>query len=351
MSKKREASEASEALREVGELSGEKALPEDFAELERLFVHWTEDAIAQGIQLEKWMRDPNRQIRETLLPSDPHDKLRNRAWGYLPEVTIDGVTSTAIGARQEVEFGAIPGPNPGEQLKEYVLGRFLNDATWLYADGASGGFTIEQLIYRRADGRHGRYDLDRKTQIRDWREIGPVYRWSLFTIILNDFVFRMGRMKAPFVPRGAVTVVQSPEFVHVVEKPMEGIQLEVAIGFPFIRHAPIPNFFGFGPGKFAWAVQTFSFLLRDDNTVVCHLDFVAGPRPKQVFVFGKLPCPIYGPADLLGKLTFGLFPAGMVHRHFDMKMALRHCRVHQALMEGTAKIFAASVRDQSRKRA
>jgi hypothetical protein len=58
-------------------------------------------------------------------------------------------------------------------------------------------------------------------------------------------------------------------------------------GYPFIDFAPIPNFFGFGPGKFDWAIKTFSFLLRDNNEVRCDMEFIAGARAKKVFDFGR----------------------------------------------------------------
>ena len=76
------------------------------------------------------------------------------------------------------------------------------------------------------------------------------------------------------------------------------------------------------------------------------MDFVAGARPKKVFDFGPdIPDPIYGPAAALKALTLGIFPAQMVHDYWDEVMAAQHSRVHQALMEGTSKIFDAMVRD------
>ena len=116
----------------------------------------------------------------------------------------------------------------------------------------------------------------------------------------------------------------------------------MAIGYPFIDYAPIPNFFGFGPGKFDWAVKTFSFLLRDNNEVRCDMDFVAGARPKKVLDFGELiPDPFYAPADLMHFFTGGLLNAKWFHDMGDLQMATQHSRVHQALMEGSAKVFRA----------
>jgi hypothetical protein len=324
----------------------ESAIPEDFTEHERYLISATEQALRQGVQVERWMRDPNRKTDEFELHLGKTYALENRPYGYFSDVEIDGETLTALGARQEVEFGKITGRKAEERLTEYVLGKFLNTAAWLYSDGDPGGYTFEQLLYRAADGHYGRYAADNKTQIRDWREMGPKYQWSLFTIILHDFVFRLGDSKLPFIPQEAVTVVQSPDFVHVVEKPSKNYVLEVAIGYPFIDYAAIPNFWGFGPGKFKWAVKTFSFKLRENGTIRCDMDFVAGPRPAKVFDFGKhVPDPIYAPANLVKSLTFGLFPGGRVHDYWDEKMAAQHSRVHQALMDGTSKIFAAMVED------
>jgi hypothetical protein len=320
-------------------------IPDDFTEHERFLVKQTEKALIDGIQLERWARDPNRKITEFPLELGRTYQLENRPFGYFSDVTINGQTLTALGARQEVEFGKITGPHAEKRLKEYVLGKFLNHASWLYDNGDPGGYTLDQLLYCDANEHLGRYAKDNKTQIRDWREMGPKYRWSLFTIILHDFVFKLGSFKPPFIPQEAVTVVQSPDFVHIVENPKKGYKLEVAIGYPFIDYAPIPNFWGFGPGNFEWAVKTFSFLLREDGTIRCDMDFVAGPRPKKVFDFGNIPDPIYGPTDALKTATFGLFPAQKVHDYWDEIMAAQHCRVHQALMEGTAKIFAAMVDD------
>ena len=330
----------------VGKTASSPVLPHDFSDHERFLVSATEKALAQGLQLERWSRDPHRKIKEFLLDLGRTYSLENKAYGYFSDVTIDGETLTALGARQEVEFGKITGRNAEKRLKEYVLGKFLNTASWLYPDGDPGGYTFEQLLYREASGRYGRYAADNKTQIRDWRDMGPKYRWSLFTIILHDFVFRLAGAKLPLIPQEAVTVVQSPDFVHIVDNPPGDFVFEVAIGYPFIDYAPIPNFWGFGPGKFKWAVKTFSFKLRHNGTIRCDMDFVAGPRPAKVFDFGHhIPDPIYASADLMKSLSFGSFPAGRVHDYWDEQMAAQHSRVHQALMEGTSKIFAAMVED------
>jgi len=315
-------------------------VPSDFSAHERFLVEKSELAVVKGLELERWSRDPARRVEKFALSLNRPYNLLNRAWGYFSDVTIAGKTLTALGCRQEVEFGKITGPNPEQRLKDYVLGRFLNTSTWVYPDGDLGGFTIQQMLYCNADGVCGRYPADQLTAARDWREIGPKYRWSLLTIFLHDFVIYFGPMKR--VLKEACAVVQHPDFVHVVPNPRPGYKLEVAIGYPFIDFAPIPNFFGFGPGKFDWAIKTFSFLLRDNNEVRCDMEFIAGARAKKVFDFGaNIPDPLYGTSDFMELLTFGLYKSKLFRDFVDGFMAVEHAHVHQALMEGSSKIFAA----------
>jgi hypothetical protein len=316
------------------------AYPADFTSHERFLADQSEIAIVKGLQLERWSRDPKRTIQRFSLDLNRPYTLPNKAWGYFSDVTIGGKTLSALGCQQEVEFGKISGPNPEERLKEYVLGRFLNTSSWVYPDGDPGGFTVQQMLYCAADGKCGRYSADQLSAARDWREIGPKYRWSLLTIFLHDFVIYLGPMKK--VLKEAVAVVQHPDFIHIVPNPKPGFKLEVAIGYPFIDFAPIPNFFGFGPGKFDWAVKTFSFLLRDNNEVRCDMEFVAGARAKKVFDFGPyIPDPLYGTSDALELLTLGLYPSKLFHDYVDGYMAVEHAHVHQAMMEGSSKIFSA----------
>jgi hypothetical protein len=307
-------------------------------------VEKTEAAIVDGLQLERWTRDPNRKIDEHELTLNRPYNLPNKPWGYLSDVKISGKTLTALGARQEVEFGKITGPNPEQRLKDYVLRHFMNSSHWTYDDGDQGGFTFKQMLYCSGDGRYGRYPDDQLTETRDWNLIGSKYRWSLVTIYLHDFVVMLGPVKK--VLSEAVAVVQHPDFIHIVENPKPGYKLEVAIGYPFIDFAPIPNFFGFGPGKFDWAVKTFSFLLRNNNEVRCDMDFVAGARAKKVLDFGKfIPDPLYGTSDALQTLTLGMYKTQPFHDFMDLQMSTQHCRVHQALMEGSAKVFAAWLKE------
>ena len=292
------------------------------------------------MQLERWARNPNRKIEQYPLDLRRAYTRPNRAWGYFADVAIDGRTLTALGVQQQVEFGKITHPNPEERLKEYVLGRFLNTSSWMYPDGNPGGFTIQQMLYCNADGTCGIYPDDQLTVARDWRDLGPKYRWSLLTIFLHDFVIYLGPMKQ--ILKEAVAVVQHPDFVHIVPDPKPGYKLEVAIGYPFIDYAPVPNYFGFGPGKFDWALKTFSFLLRDNNEVRCDLEFVAGARARKVFDFGPyIPDPLYGTSDLMEVLTLGMYRSKVFRDYLDLYMAVEHARVHQALMEGAARIFAA----------
>ena len=131
-----------------------------------------------------------------------------------------------------------------------------------------------------------------------------------------------------------------PDFVHIVENPSPGVKLEVAVGYPFVAFAPIPNNFGFGPGKFGAAVKLYSFRLTETNEIKVLMDFAAAPRCKKVFDFGKrVPDPIYGGARLLSRLTLGRWNLEAFHDKVDGGMVAQHARVHQALMDGVSKIW------------
>lgn len=314
-------------------------LPDSFTALDRFLAEKTREALVDGIQLERWCRDPDRKTDEFLIDLKRPYALPNKAYAYFSDVKISGQTKTVIGVRQEVEFGRASRPNPEEQLKKYVLSAFLPTSHWTYPDGWPGGFTFEQLLYCDAEGKLGRYPKEEAANPQDWTLIGTRYRWSLFTVFLHDFVLRIGPITKHL--QEAATLVQHPDFVHIVEKPAKGYKLEVAFGYPFIDYAPIPNHFGFGPGKFDWAVKLFSFRLRNNNEVQCNMDFVAGARPRRVFDFGKnVPCPLYGTVDALQTITFGLFNGQKFHDWMDAGMMAQHARVHQALLEGASRVFA-----------
>jgi hypothetical protein len=314
-------------------------IPDSFGTLERFLVEKTEVALADGIQLERWCRNPERKINEFPLNLKRQYALKNKAYGYFSDLLVSGQTRTVIGVRQEVDFGRITGPNPEERLLKYVLSVFLPTSHWKYPNGWPGGFTYQQLLYCTLDGQVGRYPKEEELGVQDWNLIGTKYRWSLFTVFLNEFVVKLGPVRRRL--NEAATLVQHRDFVHIVEKPASGCKLEVAFGYPFIEYAPIPNFFGFGPGKFNWAVKLFSFRLSDQNDVRCVMDFAAGARPCKVFDFGKrVPCPLYGGATVLRTLSLGLYNPQRFHDWMDGAMVAQHARVHQALMEGSAKIFA-----------
>ncbi|PYT25486.1 MAG: hypothetical protein DMG57_24995 [Acidobacteria bacterium] len=138
----------------------------------------------------------------------------------------------------------------------------------------------------------------------------------------------------------AVCVAVHPDFVHIVENPLPGVKLQVAVGDPFVAFASIPNNFGFGPGKFGAAVKLYSFRLTETNEIKVSMDFAAAPRCKKVFDFGKhIPDPIYGGASALACLTRGNWNSQAFHDRIDGGMVTQHARVHQALMDGVSRIW------------
>src|ERR1700733_711341 len=170
-------------------------IPADFSAFEQSLVDKTKAALVDGLQLERWTRDPNRKIELHLLNLNRKYDLPNKAYGYFGEVQIGTRKLTALGAKQEVEFGKITGPYPEQRLKDYVLRLFLNTSHWTYPDGDTGGFTFKQMLYCSADGTYGRYSEDELTSVQDWNVIGSKYQWSLFTCYLHDFVVMLGPVK------------------------------------------------------------------------------------------------------------------------------------------------------------
>jgi hypothetical protein len=69
------------------------------------------------------------------------------------------------------------------------------------------------------------------------------------------------------------------------------------------------------------------------------MDFATAPRCSRVFDFGKIPDPVYGGARLLHLLIFGLWDDQPFHDKLDGGMVTQPGRVHQAMMEGAAKVW------------
>jgi|SRR5579871_1489767 len=314
----------------------------DLTDLDRQFIAKSEACIADGIVLRDWC------LAHTGIAVFPLNlkkvfQLPNRAVGYFGEFQLHGKTTSIMGCRQEVEFAKLDDPDGPRLLQDFVLREFLNRANWTYPDGWPGGFTITRSLYQACDGRYGKFPDNETSGAVDWRDLGlagsdRTYRWVLLTVQIHDFVMNFG----PIVKhlKEAACVVPAPEFTLVREKPAPGVKLEIQVGYPFADIAPIKNFFGFGPGKFGIAVKLYSFDLMEDNTIRVRMEFAAAPRCQKVFDFGPhIPDPIYGTAALLGKLTFGAYNPEGVHTKMDSEMLAQHSRVHQALMDGAARVW------------
>jgi hypothetical protein len=315
------------------------AVPDSFSRLERFLVEKTEEAIRDGRQLERWCRDPGRQVQEVRLNLKKQFALKNEATGYFGHVVMNGASRSVMGVRQRTEFGRVSGPDPERKLRDFVLGEFLPRAHWVHPDGYKGGFTIEQSLFQDGNGQYGRFPDEMRCGCIDWRRLGADYTWSLLTVQIHDFVMKFG----PYLKRfnEAACVVMHRDFMHIVERPSGGRRLEVSIGYPFVEYAPIPNHFGFGPGKFGSAVKLYSFYVTDDNRIEAEMDFAAAPRCKKVFDFSRyIPDPVYGGASLLEAITLGLWKAQPFHDKVDAGMVSQHARVHQALMDGSAKVWS-----------
>ena len=305
---------------------------------DRFLVRKCEEAASDGIALERWCRRGGVSRTRFGLDLDRTFSLPNCAHGYFDSIVLNGVERSVMGCRQFVEFARVsPRLDAAALLKEFVLGEFLSRAHWVTHDGRPGGFGVERSLYQTVDGEYGRFGDYESSGAMHWRDIGSRYRWVLLTIRLHDFQLSLGPVSRRMAE--AVCVTPRAEFVRVVEHPAPDQLLEVSIGYPFIDYAPIPNFFGFGPGKFGTAVKLFSFYLTTDYRIRVVIEFAAAPRARKVFDIWGLD-PVYGGAALASSLTMGLFDPEPIHERMDTGMLVQHCHVHQKLMDGAARRWA-----------
>lgn len=304
---------------------------------DRFLVEKTEEAIRDGVQLDAWCRRADREqtLRLVTLELGKPFRLRNKAEGFLGELVVNGKTLDVMGAIQTNWFGSTSATP--DQIREFVFRDFLPMANWTYPDGYPGGFTITQSLYRDRAGNYGKFSGADGLGMVDWRRLQNEYDWVLLTVLIHDFVMKFG----PYTKRfdEAACVSPAAAFVHDVQTP--GLQLDLTVGYPFVAYAPIPNNFGFGPGKFGVAIKNYTWQLRDNGELVVKMCFAAAPRCKKVFDFGpNVPDPVYGGAKVLKKLTLGAFPEQGFHDTLDLKMIGQHCRVHQALMDGVEQVWS-----------
>jgi hypothetical protein len=320
--------------------------PESLSDHDRFLIGKVEEALVNGRQMEQWFRGRESEIGWFPLDLKKVYRLPNRAEGFFDSLEISGKKTTIMGCRQQIRLGRFNRGNASELLKEFVLGEFLSLAHWTYPDGWPGGFTVEQSLYKTADGQYGKFPAESQKGCIDWRQLGKEYAWVLLTIYIHDFVMDIGPIRK-HLPEAAA-VAPNTSFMHVVENPSPDYTLEVSIGYPFVEYAPVPNVFGFGPGKFGTAVKLFSFYLTPENEIQARLFFAASPRCPKVFDFGKnWPDPVYGGAELLKWMTLGIWDPAPFHDHMDTGMLAQHCRVHQALMDGVQKIWLDWAKAQS----
>jgi hypothetical protein len=298
----------------------------------------SEEAIRDGLDLYRWCFEHVESMTRSPLDLGRQYRLPHASDVIFGEAPIGGKMLSVMGTRQLIRFSRIDGSGAGVRLREFVTRHFLERGHWTYPNGDLGGFGIHRLVYRGPNGDYGKFAGEDANGAVDWRDLGTKYRWVLLRVDIHDFVMPIG----PFNKKleEAACVVAHPDFVREVENPAPGYELEVTVGYPFIKFAPIPNFFGFGPGKFEIAIKCYSFLLKPSGDVDCRMYFAAAPRCEKVFDFGpSIPDPVYGGASLLSKATFGSFNKRAFHDRVDSGMLAQHCRVHQAFIEGSERVF------------
>lgn len=324
------------------------AIPAGFSEQDQFLIEKTEEALVNGAELAAWRDGPKPGTRTFPLNLVKKFKLENRAEGYFGHTTIAGRARTIMGATQYVKFSKLDRPDATSILKEFVLKEFLTRAHWTWPSGYPGGFTVEKSLYQRADGSYGKFGPFEANGCIDWRDLvgsgdsgaagNELYKWVLLTLQIHDFTMGMGPFEKRL--REAACVSPAAHFMRVREHPSEACVLSITVGYPFVEFAPIPNIFGFGPGKFGIALKFFTFELMRNGDLNTSMDFLAAPRCEKVFDFGpSIPDPMYGGADLLNKLTMGMYKTEAIHDKMDISMLETHCRVHQSLMDGLSDVW------------
>src|SRR5580704_17959887 len=111
---------------------------------DRFLIQKCEDAVRDGIILEKWCRSGGGTRRQ--FPLSPGTfKLKNRAEGYFGNINLNGSVRTVMGCRQYIDFAPrCDHPKAVELLTDFVLGQFLSRAHWKNAHGHPGGFGVSR---------------------------------------------------------------------------------------------------------------------------------------------------------------------------------------------------------------
>jgi hypothetical protein len=304
---------------------------------DHFLIERCEEARRDGLQLLRWMRQPDGSPSFFPIQLKKQFRLPYRNHGFFGVAEINGKQQSVMGTCQDVDFGSVPYPNAAQLISEFVLGHFLKLAHWKNPDGTVGGFTVEQELFRKIDGGHQRFSQDSKLGCIDWRNLGRLYAWVLVTIYINDFALEFAGIKKRL--RQALCAVLSEEFVRIQQSPTGEYETQVSIAYPVVRYAPIPSYFGHAPGKFQVAVKSFSFLLTHRNEIKVRMEFASSPRCEKVLDVGKhWPDPIFGGARLLHKLRLLRDPQPF-HDYLEGKMLGVHCAVHQAFIEGVETVW------------
>ncbi len=305
---------------------------------DRFLVERSEEAIRDGGQLFQWCFDHVEKMPRVPLDLGKRYRLPNIQEAFFGELSINGQPTSVMGTRQQSEFGRIEGSGAGGRLRAFVHREFLERGYFTHPDGQPGGFEFHRTVFQDPSGAYGTFEGVGRNGAIDWNDLPSRFRWVLLRVDIHDFVMEMGPFKKKL--KEAACVVAHPAFTRTIIDPEPGYELEVTVGYPFAKFAPIPNIFGFGPGKFDTAVKTYSFLLTPTQDVHVRMYFAAAPRCQRVFDFGpSAPDPVYGGARLLRKLSFGKFDEDAFHRKLDSGMLIQHCRVHQSFIEGAEKAF------------
>src|SRR5262245_47095909 len=99
-----------------------------FSDRERLLIEKAEQAILEGLEIERWYRDQESRLKFFPLDLQNTYRLTNRAEGFFSNLNIHGQLRSAMGCRQLVELGRYPGMDLGNRLMEFAHAEFQQHA-------------------------------------------------------------------------------------------------------------------------------------------------------------------------------------------------------------------------------
>lgn len=300
----------------------------------------TRAALARGRLLADWWSfGRGNQTYFDLAPAGGH---LAQMEGFFGSAELDGRVRTVMGCLQSARFRAGPAWCEPDTFGKALRRDFLRICSWTRRDGRPGGFTYSPLL--AAPRSAGSTPIRPGGDSVSLTDLESRYEWTVLQVDIHDFVRSFPPLRRfagllAGVVREAAYIVLHPEFSRPYQDDPPGVVSECVFGYSFLPREVFPNVFGFGPGKFQYAVKQFRFLLTETAEIVVQMSFLVAPRSERVLDLRGFD-PVYGAVAMIDRLSprrLGL--AGRVHDRLDAVMLGLHGRVHQNLMEDLTQVW------------